>query len=582
MSKITFNPNNTEQLIVYLESLNSIDDLLENSALIYSSELDIKKGALENAIRFGSLSMDELNAENTKLNTLMNNILLNNMPVSEGTQVYLTKMSKLVKTKIANHPDINPDKRLNLLNILEESLFDASSDYTTHKTPHPMYGNTQAIVESLNVVTENNKITASALLDICRNYFMSSLQENTFENFTQSLTEKVLNTAEYEMCHEDYHDIPIRYVLTEAREILLEEFADKSDEIEKINNMFDTMEVSLQKPLKEYAKKVNNKLQKFTESDDEDWDDIEDEGDDKDDDDDEDEDEKGEGHCKKKRKCKKKDDDENEEDDDSDDDMDDDSDNDDDLDWDFESVFNPNPFASIYSMTPLPVASRTLSRSAMECLNSTTESELIESLNNFGRLMTVYEVFGEDIVTEANAGSVMNKARRAMARGGAKVAAAARGARKAKDQVKDTGKRIVDPMIRFVEDTYDKIAKADIDERKKIVMTTGFKGKLAKVLKLAKDIIIAIAAGAASAKIGFTAGTAIAAISLVIYFVRNATLDANARALVKRELEDELKLVKEKIEDAKGDENKQKKYELMRIESKLEREIARVKLHLSY
>ena len=45
MSKITFNPNNTEQLIVYLESLNSIDDLLENSALIYSSELDIKKGA---------------------------------------------------------------------------------------------------------------------------------------------------------------------------------------------------------------------------------------------------------------------------------------------------------------------------------------------------------------------------------------------------------------------------------------------------------------------------------------------------------------------------------------------------------
>ena len=124
MSKITFNPNNTEQLIVYLESLNSIDDLLENSALIYSSELDIKKGALENAIRFGSLSMDELNAENTKLNTLMNNILLNNMPVSEGTQVYLTKMSKLVKTKIANHPDINPDKRLNILNILEESLYD--------------------------------------------------------------------------------------------------------------------------------------------------------------------------------------------------------------------------------------------------------------------------------------------------------------------------------------------------------------------------------------------------------------------------------------------------------------------------
>lgn len=541
MSKLTFNPNNTEQLIVYLESLNSIDDLLENSALIYSSELDIKKGALENAIRFGSLSMDELNAENTKLNTLMNNILLNNMPVSEGTQVYLTKMSKLVKTKIANHPDINPNKRLNVLNILEESLYDTPSDYLTHKTPYTMLGNTQAIVESLNVVTEDNKISASSLLDICRNYFMSPLQENTFENFTQSLTEKVLNTAKYEMCHEEYHDIPIRYVLTEAREILLEEFADKSDEIEKINNMFDTMEVSLQKPLKKYTKKVNKKLQKFTESDDEDWDDVEDEEDD-------------------------------------DDDMDDEKDED----FDFESTFNPNPFASIYSMAPLPVASRTLTRSAMECLNSTTESELVESLNNFGRLMTVYEVFGEDIVTEANAGSVMNKARRAMARGGAKVAAVARGAKKAKDQVKDTGKRMVDPMVRFVEDTYDKIAKADIDERKKIVMTTGLKGKLVKLLKWIKDVAIMGLAGYGAAHIGFTAGTVIAAISLVVYIVRNATLDANARALVKRELEDELKLVKEKIEDAKGDENKQTKYELMRIESKLEREIARVKLHLNY
>ncbi len=581
MSKITFNPNNTEQLIVYLESLISIDDLLENSALIYSSELDIKKGALENAIRFGSLSMDELNAENTKLNTLMNNILLNNMPVSEGTQVYLTKMSKLVKTKIANHPDINPDKRLNILNILEESLYDTPSDYSAHKTPYPMYGNTQAIVESLNMVTEDNKITPSSLLDICRNYFMSPLQENTFENFTQSLTEKVLNTAKYEMCHEEYHDIPIRYVLTEAREILLEEFADKSDEIEKINNMFDTMEVSLQKPLKKYAKKVNKKLQKFTESDDEDWDDIEDdeEYDDDMDDDSDDEDDDEEGHCKKKRKCKKKG---KEKDFDDDIEDEDDDDMDEDEDFDFESAFNPNPFASIYSMAPLPVASRTLTRSAMECLNSTTESELVESLNNFGRLMTVYEVFGEDIVTEANAGSVMNKARRAMARGGAKVAAVARGAQKAKDQVKDTGKRIVDPMVRFVEDTYDKIAKADMDERKKIIMTTGLKGKLVKTLKWIKDVLIMGLGVYASSHIGFTAGTVIAAISLVVYIVRNATLNANARALVKRELEDELKLVKEKIEDAKGDENKQTKYELMRIESKLEREIARVKLHLNY
>ena len=44
-----------------------------------------------------------------------------------------------------------------------------------------------------------------------------------------------------------------------------------------------------------------------------------------------------------------------------------------------------------------------------------------------------------------------------------------------------------------------------------------------------------------------------------------------------RELETELKLTREKIEDAKSDNDRSKKYELMRIESKLEDELARVK-----
>ena len=48
------------------------------------------------------------------------------------------------------------------------------------------------------------------------------------------------------------------------------------------------------------------------------------------------------------------------------------------------------------------------------------------------------------------------------------------------------------------------------------------------------------------------------------------------------ELQTELKIVKEKIEDAKGENRKQEKYELMRIESQLEKEILRIQHGLRY
>ena len=45
-------------------------------------------------------------------------------------------------------------------------------------------------------------------------------------------------------------------------------------------------------------------------------------------------------------------------------------------------------------------------------------------------------------------------------------------------------------------------------------------------------------------------------------------------------MEDELEVVKEKIDDSRGDENKQKKYELMRIRNELQRQMDRVKYNL--
>lgn len=49
-----------------------------------------------------------------------------------------------------------------------------------------------------------------------------------------------------------------------------------------------------------------------------------------------------------------------------------------------------------------------------------------------------------------------------------------------------------------------------------------------------------------------------------------------------RELETELKITREKIEDSKGDENKKAKYELLRIEDKLEQQIDKIRFNLKY
>ena len=67
--------------------------------------------------------------------------------------------------------------------------------------------------------------------------------------------------------------------------------------------------------------------------------------------------------------------------------------------------------------------------------------------------------------------------------------------------------------------------------------------------------------------------------AIVTYIVTSALAsdDKKARDGAIRELELELKLTREKIEDSRSDGNKQEKYALMRLESKIEDDIARIK-----
>lgn len=513
MPKLNFNPKNESELYSFLESLNTPDQLLEHSALIYGTESSIKNLALENTIRFGNLSLEELQREQTKVNTLVNHALENNIPVSESNQRYLLKMTNVISNKIEQTMESNYEIDEEL-SVLETQQFDMNCDNFVPTIESINIGELTSLKTMLESISTNNKILPSTLLETCRNYFCCDLSnDTTYPQFKETITDKVLNTLIYQTKHESYHDLPIRKAVKCVRTKLQQDFYDEIEVRAKIDDLFDSIDKDMDKVTDEFMTGLDTTIKNFMS--------------------------------------------------------------------DTVENFNPNPFHSIYNMTPLSVGTRTVSETINKCLNAPTDEILVEGLNEFAVLMTICESYGEEIIAE-DAGSAMNKAKRAMARTSKKVVDGAKKVQKGAQQAKDTTKRIVDPMSRFVEDTYDKIAKSDLDERKKAVLAVGMKGKVSKILKWIKDVGIIAIAGGASASMGFGIGTVIAAIALVGYIAKHANLDGNARKQVIADLETELRITREKIEDARGDENKQKKYELMRIEDKLEKELNRIKLYQKY
>lgn len=246
-----------------------------------------------------------------------------------------------------------------------------------------------------------------------------------------------------------------------------------------------------------------------------------------------------------------------------------------------ENSFNCNPFNSIYNLTPLPVGTRTVARTMDDCLNADTDEELVEALNRFGELMATCEMCGESILTEGPDSNVAKVARK-VKKATDKVSNSAKTVVKKAHDVNVARKKIVDPMVKFIENTYDATTKKDRDERKKAIMAKGMKGKLLKLVHWIKVTGITAIAGGTCAAAGFSVGTVISAIALVGYILKNADLEDSVRREVIRELEDEIKICEEKIEDSRGDDNKQNKYELIRTKSKLEKELARIKMHRQY
>ena len=158
-----------------------------------------------------------------------------------------------------------------------------------------------------------------------------------------------------------------------------------------------------------------------------------------------------------------------------------------------------------------------------------------------------------------------------------------------------TGNRVADAISKKVNDLLEK----QKNERRKRVITGSISVKLLQLLKRAIGMLIggkliSKAIGPAATKAVKIAGKTIlpsislgplvsVAITIVIAlgkFALDKRADERERKRVLTELETELKIVREKIEDAKGDNARQQKYELMRIEASLEKEVTRIKYGL--
>lgn len=235
--------------------------------------------------------------------------------------------------------------------------------------------------------------------------------------------------------------------------------------------------------------------------------------------------------------------------------------------------FNPNPYHSIYNECPIDVASRNVTRSLIALEEAVTDQEISEALVGIGRMNVAVEQ--QFCIMEG--GTIAKKARELSRAANKKEASFINKVGGTISQVKKAGKEAVTPMEKFINNAMTKIKEADKNERRNIIIKGGAFPKVWRWLKRGIPLIIAGTAGTV-----FTPAAIAAGIAFIGWVASDKYLDARERAKLLKELEDEIQIVNEKIDDSRGDENKQKKYELMRIRNDLKRTQDKIRLGLKY
>lgn len=239
-------------------------------------------------------------------------------------------------------------------------------------------------------------------------------------------------------------------------------------------------------------------------------------------------------------------------------------------------TFNPCP--TLNELTPAPatdtVAGRRIQLAFNEIIRAGTDAEMDAAMFEFTMACKAISV-EEDIsyVDEASkAGKVARKASRKMQKAEEKAIRKHGGAA---GEVKSAVKNAIEPMEKYVAQMYQKLKKADSDERREIIIKGGVAPKVIRWVKRG----IGLAVGAAVGTV-IPAASVVTGIALLGFIATDKKLDAREKRKILAEIDDELTIVNEKIDDSRSDENKQNKYELMRIRNELTRQRQRIVLNL--
>jgi hypothetical protein len=194
----------------------------------------------------------------------------------------------------------------------------------------------------------------------------------------------------------------------------------------------------------------------------------------------------------------------------------------------------------------------------------------MESFNSMLRTAYLYDLVCAKNEEYVHEGVISKTARKVAVKGDELARKTVHGIRKAGSQtkrVKVVAKRIPQHFDNLVNSTLGQIAKMDKNERRKRIIEGGYKLKLFKLIR--NGILI----GAA-----WAVSPALAAIGILASILLDGRLDDKVRTEIIEELHSELRIVREKIKDAdrKGDDKK--KYQLMRIEDKLEKDLHRIQM----
>lgn len=496
MNKPKVNVSDNNAVFEYINNLTDVDSILENSLLIYGSDIPTKKDILENILRYDdNLSMEQLSIEHEKIKSLIEHAVTHNIPVSESTQRYLVDMCSLVGNRMVICEDIQNNVSKLMLNMYDIDLRDTNFEKSDTRLRNLAENYLVESVDILKSIYSADTITATGILESC-NALFSGAFGNDVEKYNilkNSLFNKIKTTLKCEMNEDDSYDLPVMQCLGHVKNELKTTFYDKSDVLAGIDSMFDELYSELDETLTNFRIKIS---------------------------------------------C--------------------------------EDGMNPNPF-DVYNLTPFPVGVRTVTNAIMNVATAETDEDIKESLMNFARLEKVCETFDQNILLEKR-GFVGKKAREISRMSKKEIGGKLNKVTKGTNDIKTAAKKTVDPMAKFVENTFSKMKSADTEERRNLII----KGNI--VPKITRWIRRGLVIGA----IGGLMNPIIAGISLLTYIATDKHFDRKEKAKILRELKSELEIVEEKIEDSRGDDKKQNKYELMRIRTKLRKDIERIELGVKY